>query len=111
MPSASLHSICGRIIHKLRPQDSIRYHTLFNPSYRRRKDVALGTESRRSRLRLSNQPRAWSAVAMEHTAYAKKPEKVVYLGEIEFHTTGQMIVEAFGCEGGNLLVLLAVKDE
>jgi hypothetical protein len=48
---------------------------------------------------------------MEHTAYAKKPEKVVYLGEIEFHTTGQMIVEAFGCEGGNLLVLLAVKDE
>ena len=111
MPSASLHSVCCRIIHKLRPQDSIRCHTLFNPSYHRSKDVAHGTKPRRSRPRLSNHPRPWSTVAMKHTAYAKKSEKVVYLGEIEFHTTGQMIVEAFGCEGGNLLVLLAVKDE
>jgi hypothetical protein len=48
---------------------------------------------------------------MEHTAYPKKAEKVVYLGEIEFHTTGQMLVEAFSCKGGDLLVLLAVKNE
>jgi hypothetical protein len=48
---------------------------------------------------------------MKHAADTEISEEIVDLGRMKFHATSEMIVEPFGGERCDFLVLLAVEDK
>ena len=103
------------IVHKFRTHDIIHSGAIFHPLNHSCKHI-VGASKRdsccRRRSALAQNPRPWARVAMEHSRYAKEADEVVELGRGRLHAARKVVVESFGVEAGDLIILTAmIRDE